>query len=211
MSNGADKIAHQAVVVIVGFSVLLVALLILYWLGTPSPSFRESEHKDLFELASYLFPCGAAICAGAGLFIKFPSWLAANAQVKSGLSGTHSKENTSGSKKGKKGASVGAAARSDDAMKAFFMLSLLFLFLGLIAYSLFHPCRYPAIIIIVLCFCWTICAVLRLRSATKSGVMQKGRWLKHHFLDVMVLILLVVSVYVAYGWSSLFLLGKCFG
>jgi hypothetical protein len=203
--NGKDSTARQVIVVIVGFGVLLLSLLILYGVGTPVLGYKDGPHKDLFDFASYVFPCAAAICAGAGLFLKYPSWLLAGTNV--GIQ----KEPSVPVKEGDKATTgrlstpvVGGGPGADETVKSFFVLSLLLLYLGLLAYAGCHPCGAPSVTLIFMIMCWTLVAVLRLRGISKTNQLPKKNWFSHYLVDFLVFVLGAITVFVIYGFSSMF-------
>lgn len=203
--NRSDSTARQVIVVIVGFGVLLLSLLVLYGLGTPVPGYKEGAHKDLFEFASYVFPCAAAICAGAGLFLKYPSWLLAGTGV--GIQkrpGVPARESDNANTARPSTPVFGGGPGADETIKSFFVLSLLLLYLGLLAYAECHPCGAPSITLIVTIMCWTLVAVLRLRGGSNANQLPKKSWFSHHFIDILVFVLGAVTVFVIYGFSSMF-------
>lgn len=179
----------QGICVVVGFIVLVVLLGGLYAYGTPTPWFDEEapSHAYLDALA-YLFPCLAAVCAGAGLFVRLP---------------------------GKATENPTAEAKDEDKDKddslterIFYICSVVFLVGGLASYALCHPCKMPALVIIISVSLMTMAMVLLGRVFAESN---KGRGAAAaKWIGVgMVAIAIAAVFYGVVYFDSFFMCGVC--
>lgn len=177
----------QGICVVVGFIVLVVLLGGLYAYGTPTPWFDEEapSHAYLDALA-YLFPCLAGVCAGAGLFVRLPGRVTENP--------TADAKDTD----------------KDDSLteRIFYICSVVFLVGGLASYALCHPCKMPALVIIISVSLMTMAMVLLGRvfaESSKGRGATAAKWIG----GVMVAVATAAVFYGVVNFDSFFMCGVC--
>jgi predicted small integral membrane protein len=170
----------QAFLFLSSFMLLIVALLVLYALGAPAVrKVPDNAWIAISEAVSYFFPCVAALVAGLGAVVGFHG----RTEHKRTRPSSHRLE------------------------RRLYLMSMLFLYGGVLGYVGAHACRWPGLTLSLVCEITSCAAVL---FAGRSRWRQRSKTVAfwtHFWRDFLVL---VVFLAVATGIVAFFLPGVFF-
>lgn len=168
----SETLSRQGIVILGGFVTMVSGLFAVYVYGAANAP--EPKHHPAYALAEYLLPVLAAVIAGGGFYARYP-----------GLRAKHSKEK----------------GPNDQDARAYFAVSLVFLWLGVASYAYDHACSLPSVAVVGASYVAVATVVLLIRTNTPD---RSSDWPWKLAVGLMVIVALAALITLAFIFPKLF-------